>query len=94
MRFQKISKNLEFDNFKIFTYQREVKIYPNKFNTETQKYKDNAFMYNIHIYDKVRVLWIGKNQNQKLCNLYSLIINGWSITIGRVKIFDNWDNFQ
>ena len=33
-------------------------------------------MYNIHIHDKVRFLDIGKKQNQKLCNLHSLIING------------------
>ena len=33
-------------------------------------------MYNIHIHDKVRVLEVGRNQNQKLWNLHSLIING------------------
>ena len=33
-------------------------------------------MCNIHIHDKVSVLAIGGNQNQKLCNLHSLIING------------------
>ena len=33
-------------------------------------------MYNIHIHDKVRVLEIGRSQNQKLCNQRSLIING------------------
>ena len=51
-------------------------------------------MYNIHIHNKVRVLGIGKNQNQKLCNLHSLIINGCSITIKKVKILDNRVNFQ
>ena len=33
-------------------------------------------MYNVHIHDKVMVLGIGRDQNQKLYNLYSLIING------------------
>ena len=33
-------------------------------------------MYNVHIHDKVMVLGIGRNQNQKLYNLHSLIING------------------
>ena len=51
-------------------------------------------MYSTHIHDKVRVLGIGKNQNQKLCNLDSLIINEWTITIGKVKIFGNRGNFQ
>ena len=51
-------------------------------------------MYNVHIHDKVMVLGIGRNQNQKLYNLHSLIINGWSITIGKVKILDNRGNFQ
>ena len=35
-------------------------------------------MYNMHIHDKVRVLGVGRNQNRKLCDLYLLIINGWS----------------
>ena len=51
-------------------------------------------MYNMYVHDKVRVLRIGRNQNQKLCNLYSLIINAWSITIGKVKILINRGNFQ
>ena len=51
-------------------------------------------MYNIYIHDKVRVLGIGRNQHKKLCNLHSLIVNGWSITIRKVKILDNWGNFQ
>ena len=51
-------------------------------------------MYNIHIHVKVRVLEIGRNRNQKLCNLHALIINGRSITIGKVKILDNRGNFQ
>ena len=33
-------------------------------------------MYNTHIHDKVRVLGIGRNQNQTLCNMHSLIVNG------------------
>ena len=33
-------------------------------------------MYDIHIHDKVKILGIGRNQNQKLCNLHLLIING------------------
>ena len=41
-----------------------------------KKYKDSVFMYNVHIHDKARVLGIGRNQNQKLCNLHSLIVNG------------------
>ena len=51
-------------------------------------------MYNIYVHDKVRVLGIQRSQNQKLCNLYSLIINEWSITIGKVKILDNQGDFQ
>ena len=51
-------------------------------------------MYNIHIHVKVRVLEIGRNRNQKLYNLHALIINGRSITIGKVKILDNRGNFQ
>ena len=51
-------------------------------------------MCNIHIHVKVRVLEIGRNRNQKLCNLHALIINGRSITIGKVKILDNRGNFQ
>ena len=65
---------------------------PKKFNI-IWKYKDNVFMYNIHIHDKVRVLGIGRNQNQKLCNLYSFIINGWNISIEKRKILDNQGNF-
>ena len=49
-------------------------------------------MYKMQIHGKV--LGIGRNQNQKLWNLHSLIIIGWSITIGKVKILDNWGNFQ
>ena len=37
--------------------------------------KDTVFTYNVHIYDKVRVLGIGRNQNQKLCKLHSIIID-------------------
>ena len=33
-------------------------------------------MNNIHIPDMVRFLTIGRNQNQKLCYLHLLIING------------------
>ena len=51
-------------------------------------------MYNRYIHDKVRVLGIGGKQNKKLCNLHSLIINVWSITIGKAKILDNRGNFQ
>ena len=50
-------------------------------------------MYNIHIHDKVKVLGIARNQNQKLCNLYALIIKQWSISIDTVKILDNRGNF-
>ena len=73
MRFQKVSKNLKFDNLKIFTYQGHQ--CPKEFHIIC-KYKDDVFMYNIHIHDEVRVLGIGRNQKQKLCNLRSLIING------------------
>ena len=51
-------------------------------------------MYNIYVHDKVRVLGIQRSQNQKLFNLYLLIINEWSITIGKVKILDNQGDFQ
>ena len=51
-------------------------------------------MYNIHIHGKVRVIGIEKKQNQKWFNLHALIINGWSITIRKVKILDNRGNFR
>ena len=40
------------------------------------------------------MIGIGRKQNQKLRNLRSLIIDGLSITIGKVKILDNRGNFH
>ena len=43
-------------------------------------------------------LGIGTNQNKKLCNLHTLIINGWSIAIRKVipsiieANFIKWEN--
>ena len=78
--------------FKDFVYQQDTSVPRNLIWYRNTKII--FFMYNIHIHDNVRTLGIGRIHDQKLCNLHSLISNGWSITDGKVKSLDNRGNFQ